>query len=51
MACWDSLESIFYEEFKYDGIVILCDQYGSTLYADSDWKVLNNSFMTMVMVL
>ena len=41
MACWDSLERVFHEEFKYEiGIVILCDQYGSALYADSDWNVL-----------
>ena len=30
MACWDSLERVFHEKFKYEiGIFILCHQYGS----------------------
>ena len=46
VACWDSLESVFHEEFKYEiGTVILCDQYGSASYADPDRNVLSSPSM------
>ena len=40
VTCWYQLESSFYEEFKYEIVILILYHLGeSAIYADSDWKV------------